>query len=168
MCCEHYLGLSSSVFRKRRNELAERGFSGTAGEPSPILCLSGSTRQPKRSYLTVFVRVLLDQSGSSSSYGLQVRRELVLILVKRSVVNVFYIFVEFDSEFLYGFPKSFEIKRMPNACVSHKSPCKRNRVILYVDWWWFSYAYPSGEEGCFRFRWIYENFPFLIPVLELR
>ncbi|GFV93403.1 hypothetical protein TNCV_4540141 [Trichonephila clavipes] len=40
-----------------------------------------------------------------------------------------------------------------------------NRVVLDVDWRWFSCVASCGEEDCFSFRWVYGDFPFIVPVL---
>ncbi|GFT78654.1 hypothetical protein TNCV_80551 [Trichonephila clavipes] len=81
-----------------------------------------------------------------------------------------------------GFPDGFEMERRPNVCVSHKpsgilfveddsevfyGSGPWNRVVLDMDWWWFSCCASCGED-CFRFCRVYGDFPFIVPVLKLR
>ncbi|GFU54888.1 hypothetical protein TNCV_1463971 [Trichonephila clavipes] len=40
-----------------------------------------------------------------------------------------------------------------------------NRVVLNVDWRWFSCVASCGEEDCFSFCRVYGDFPFVVPVL---
>ncbi|GFW87043.1 hypothetical protein TNCV_1922691 [Trichonephila clavipes] len=87
---------------------------------------------------------------------------------------------QFDCKLLDSFPDGFEVERRHNVCVSHKpsgillveddskifyGSGPWNRVVLDVDWRWFSCVASCGEEDCFSFRRVYGDFPFVIPVL---